>query len=600
MTHPGRNGDHAGMTTTATTAGARRWSPVALRPPELAVRPVLWLTALTVVLIVGSVGPAATPTQSEWLPFVARARALPALAAAAAPLVAAWSPRRAGVLVLAALSLQVISGAWALGSFVALVATTSVVTRRDAPLGRLVAFAGAGVCLLGGVLSTTVLPPLSDGAKLSGSLTERLVHGAMYAIWPLVSGAVAGYRPPYFAAKAGQWRALAKRSPLLAVEVAVVLAVAGLQVLLVLPAATPFGPLGTQDSTRGAILLFVVLSQVTALAMAPWRPRPALLLAALACLAGAVADPPVVVSTMVLLALGYAVGRSHPLATATLLVLVPLPWWIGGITRLGHWDMVAQHPSEVIGVVFDGALLPLLAVVAAVVVTGQRTALAARDEADRRTARADELSAVSTERARLARELHDVVAHHVSLVAVRAETAPYVVADLPAGARAAFADIAAASREAMDELRLILGVLRRADGTTPELLPQPTINDLPGLVEQFRAAGVPVELHTSAVDDVPPACSLAAFRVVQESLTNACRHAPGSRINVQVTSDGQALTVQVDDEGGAQPDRSAPAGPGFGLVGMRERVVALGGTLTAQLAGDGWQVRAVLPLTPTP
>lgn len=213
---------------------------------------------------------------------------------------------------------------------------------------------------------------------------------------------------------------------------------------------------------------------------------------------------------------------------------------------------------------------------------------------------ASEQAAVVSERARLARDLHDVVAHHVSLIAVRAETAPYTVPDLQPEARAVLAEVAADARLALDELRGVLGILGRAEADL-ELAPQPSLDDVAGLVERAGSAGQQVELRFDRgphVGPVPPATGYAAYRVVQEALTNARKHAPGSPVRVTVGQDGDALRVTVANPlpAGKRPGATG----GHGLVGMRERVVALGGELTAGPAtgpGDaGHVVTATFPL----
>jgi signal transduction histidine kinase len=209
--------------------------------------------------------------------------------------------------------------------------------------------------------------------------------------------------------------------------------------------------------------------------------------------------------------------------------------------------------------------------------------------------------AVLEERARIARELHDVVAHHMSLIAVRAETAPFRLSDLPESARGEFASLSGEAREALTEMRRLLGVLRHDEPAG--LAPQPQLTDLPALVEAARRAGVAVELSApSALDQVPSSVALCAYRIVQESLSNASQHAPGAAVTVSVDHDAGAVVLRVANGPGG-PARPAPSehGPGHGLTGMRERVALLGGSLLAGSAPDGgYVVSAVLPLGQTP
>lgn len=205
------------------------------------------------------------------------------------------------------------------------------------------------------------------------------------------------------------------------------------------------------------------------------------------------------------------------------------------------------------------------------------------------TRRAAEAQAVTAERARVAHDLHDVVAHHVSLVAVRAESAPYVHPGLDDTARAVLADIATDAREALGELRQVLAVLQRSEDAAPDLTPQPGAGDVAGLVDAARAAGQDVTL-TGGFDAVPAAPGYALYRAAQEALTNARRHAPGRPVVVEARVVGPdrhrtaVLRVTNPVEGAEQ---SGTGAAGRGLAGMRERVEALGGTLSTGVDDDG-------------
>ncbi|WUS96845.1 sensor histidine kinase [Streptomyces sp. NBC_00708] len=204
------------------------------------------------------------------------------------------------------------------------------------------------------------------------------------------------------------------------------------------------------------------------------------------------------------------------------------------------------------------------------------------------------------ERARIARELHDVVAHHMSVITVQADSAPYRLPGLSDEAREEFGTIAASARESLTEMRRLLVVLR-GDGTEGERAPQPGIDRLQQLVEATVRAGLPAELSLAAdLGDVPPAVDLSAYRIVQEALANVVRHAPGARTRVSVTSDGAHLTVLVVNGPPEQPvSPLETAGTGHGLVGMRERVRLTGGSLdTGPLPDGGFRVAARLPLPP--
>ncbi|MEV4104916.1 sensor histidine kinase [Nonomuraea sp. NPDC049649] len=199
------------------------------------------------------------------------------------------------------------------------------------------------------------------------------------------------------------------------------------------------------------------------------------------------------------------------------------------------------------------------------------------------------------ERARIARELHDVVAHHISMVAVQAESARLAVPGMPAAGAERLAAIGDTARAALTEMRRLLGVLREDDEA--ERRPQPglTMEELIGLADEAReASGAAVRLVLSG-RPVPldPGVELAAYRIVQEALTNARRHAPGAAVDVELHYSGDGLRLLVRDNGGAPP--AAPDG-GFGLAGMRERAAAAGGELRAgPVAGGGFLVEARLP-----
>jgi signal transduction histidine kinase len=205
--------------------------------------------------------------------------------------------------------------------------------------------------------------------------------------------------------------------------------------------------------------------------------------------------------------------------------------------------------------------------------------------------------AVLEERARIAREMHDVVAHHLSLMAIQAGTAPYRIGGLPDAACDEFGSLSQAARAALADMRSVLGVLR--SDQPPERVPQPRLADLPELAAATRRAGVTVELSLPAdCGQVPPGVGMCAYRVVQEALSNAGRHAPGAAVAVNVTQDHSQLRLQVTNGRGAPAQHPANGRqPGHGLTGMRERVTLLGGTLSAGPApGDGFAVCAVLPL----
>jgi signal transduction histidine kinase len=205
----------------------------------------------------------------------------------------------------------------------------------------------------------------------------------------------------------------------------------------------------------------------------------------------------------------------------------------------------------------------------------------------------------AAERARIARELHDVVAHHVSVMVVQADGAGYVLRSDPDRAATALAAVSATGRQALTELRRLLGVLRSTDQHA-DLAPVPGLGELRELLDQARAAGLEVSYTlTGTPRELPEGAELAAYRVVQESLTNTRKHAglaAAATVTLQYERDG--LIVQVTDDGMATPG-TGPAG--HGLAGMRERIGMYGGTVSAgPLPDGGFRVRAWLPCPPAP
>ena len=206
--------------------------------------------------------------------------------------------------------------------------------------------------------------------------------------------------------------------------------------------------------------------------------------------------------------------------------------------------------------------------------------------------------AVADERARIARELHDVVAHAVSVIVVQADGAAYAVRSQPDLAQRAVETISATGREALTELRRLLGVLRSEDATG-ELTPQPGTQSLSDLAERVRAVGLPVRLEiVGSVDDLPAGVGLGIYRIVQEALTNSLKHAgPGTTAVVRVERSGNAVCLDIHDDGRADARALVGVSGGNGLIGMRERALVFGGSLDAgPRAGGGWQVTARLPL----
>jgi signal transduction histidine kinase len=202
------------------------------------------------------------------------------------------------------------------------------------------------------------------------------------------------------------------------------------------------------------------------------------------------------------------------------------------------------------------------------------------------------------ERSRIARELHDVVAHHISAIAIQAESARFVTPGLTEQGAERFAAIGDSARAALDEMRRLLGVMRSPDAA--DLAPQPGLGQLNGLIDEHRSLGGRVRFGVRGpVTALPEAIELVAYRVMQEALTNVRRHAPAAAVDASLDFTPSLLRVAVRDDGpGSQPLDGGPVGAaGFGLVGMRERVEAIGGTLAAGDHPDGgFEIVADLPV----
>jgi signal transduction histidine kinase len=315
--------------------------------------------------------------------------------------------------------------------------------------------------------------------------------------------------------------------------------------------------------------------------------------------------------TFVLSAGSYALAAYESLrrAVAGLAVTVPGIWIYGVASHQSFFGLLAAR-SLLGGEIHGGSwfLAVDMAVfwLAGVFVQARRqaTTLARHNAALTRQAE----QAVAAERARIARELHDIVAHHLSVVVLQA-----------AGARAsgqpadgALEKIERSGRQALTEMRRLLGMLHEP-GEAPELTPQPGLGELRALAESVRAAGLPVGLVVDGDDAaVPAAVGVSAYRIVQEALTNVLKHAGSARAEVIVGCAGDAVTIEVTDDGGGLLAALVPAGPawegsqradtalaggGRGLAGMRERVALFGGELVAgPRSGGGFAVRARLPL----
>lgn len=269
--------------------------------------------------------------------------------------------------------------------------------------------------------------------------------------------------------------------------------------------------------------------------------------------------------------------------------------WLG--TVLASHTVYRLLPSAGDGPGTWGADLFMLAWMVALCTAGELARVrGAERERQRRAAEEAERRRADEERLRIARELHDVLAHSISVINVQAGVGLTLLDSDPAQARTALTTIKEASKEALGEVRQVLTALR-TPGDAPRT-PAPGLDRLPELTEQAAGAGLRVAITTEGrPGPLPPGADLAAFRVVQEALTNVVRHSGSRTARVLVRYGAGDLKLLVDDEGPATG--TGPSGGGNGLVGMRERAASLGGTVEAgQRADGGFRVRAVIPLRP--
>lgn len=221
-----------------------------------------------------------------------------------------------------------------------------------------------------------------------------------------------------------------------------------------------------------------------------------------------------------------------------------------------------------------------------------------RDRAQREVAarEADAERRLTDERLRIAREVHDVVAHAMVAINVQSGVAAHLLGDESREAREALLQIRRTSGDALADLRSTLGVLRDPDQAAP-MQPAGGLDELEGVAAQLRSAGVDVTVDVSADEPIPTAVQSAGYRIVQEALTNVLRHAGARSARVVARADQDMLTLVISDDGDGRAGAATPEGAGAGVRGMRERAEALGGELTAGPAEDGgWRVEAALPL----
>jgi signal transduction histidine kinase len=356
-------------------------------------------------------------------------------------------------------------------------------------------------------------------------------------------------------------------------------------VVVLVAAATLEASLYSTGDATAAILLNLAATAPLAF----WKQRPLwVALVVTAATFALVADvAPLTVSAVVAqLVVVYLVAATRPRRSRALATLLVLPYAANALEPVGGDD--ATLPGVV-----------LLALVGAAAVVGdgrrdRREAIAERDASRDAMARSLRAQGALEERTVIARELHDIVAHHVSRIAVQAETARLTTPGLSDLGEQRFDEIASTARDALADMRRLLGVLRADPGTRH---PQPGLEQIEELIDAARASGTSVRLHLRGpVVTLPAGVDLSAYRIVQEALTNARRHAPTADVDVELRFEPGSLHLCVRDNGPGPADASAD---GQGLLGMRERAALVGGTLrTGPGAGGGFTVEAELPIAP--
>lgn len=268
--------------------------------------------------------------------------------------------------------------------------------------------------------------------------------------------------------------------------------------------------------------------------------------------------------------------------TSAAMLAGPLPWYAQENLGILAWTGIGATAGD--------AVRSRRAVVQAIRDRAERAERTREEEARRR---------VAEERLRIARDLHDVVAHHIALVNVQAGVAAHVMDKRPDQAKEALAHVREASRSALNELRATVGLLRQSGDPEAPTEPAPGLDRLDELAGTFRNAGLLVEVARADHDTrLPAAVDLAAYRVIQEALTNVRKHAgPDAKAEVSVVRVGPHIEITVLDDGRPEPEETPVTGGGHGLLGMRERVTALRGTLTTgPRYGGGFRVHAILPV----
>ena len=365
--------------------------------------------------------------------------------------------------------------------------------------------------------------------------------------------------------------------------------------------------LAVERNLSGEVAVGLALVQSTPVLLAMYRPMAAWWLS----FAGTI--------TVALLTLDLRVSPGDvwpwtPLGLQThLLVLILVALRVRVRAMAGMWLLTVVTGMALVGYRYEGTIsassnLPVMAIlsgtalVVVAAVRGRSEAMELLAEQAHMTSAERSRRTLLEERARIARELHDVVAHHMSVIAIQAEAAPYRVTNPPEELSASFATIRRNAVDALSELRRVLDLLRAEEGDRAESdrdEPQPTLGGLEDIVANVRDAGLSVETAvTGGARALPSGVELSAYRIVQEALSNALRHAPDSEVRVEISYVLGGVGLRVTNGPSSNTSAQAATGTGHGLLGMRERVAMLGGEFSAgPTGGGGFEVAAFLPVT---
>jgi signal transduction histidine kinase len=354
----------------------------------------------------------------------------------------------------------------------------------------------------------------------------------------------------------------------------------------------------TVSPPSGWAYLLAVLSSV----VLPWRHRAPVAVTAYTTACGMLVVPldllltPLIVAPAVIAA--YSVGLRIERRAATTVLIASAAALVASTAAFGN---LSWRDASRLGVV---AAFPLVAGVLGRSAQNRRAYLAAVEE---RASRAEESrdsearQRVAEERVRIARELHDLVAHQITLASAQAAVAAHLFDTRPEQARTSLAQLVETTGNALDDLRATVGLLRQSGDAAAPAEPAPGLAQLPSLVESFRRAGLEVSVHREGeAKALPPGLDLTAYRIIQEALTNVTKHAGSGAAQVHLTWERGRVTITVADEGaGSAGSEAAERTPGYGLIGMRERATAVGGELSAGGRPEGgFLVSTELPLAP--